>query len=398
MENSFQILKQVEDLRNRGKDIVNFCIGQPNFDTPRNIKDKAIKAIEDGKTGYTPSSGIPELRSAVASYLSLTRRIDVRPDDIVIGSGSKPFIGYTILSVTDYGKGHEVLYPNPGYPIYESQARVCGTVPIPIPLLEENGYNIDVDYLRSRISEKSRLLILNSPHNPTGSVLDKETLRAISEIVEKHENLWVLSDEVYSRILYDSEFTSIASINNMAEKTIILDAVSKTYAMTGWRIGFAANHLLSPYMSKWVNNTDSCAVHSSQYAAIEALTGPQIEADRMVEDYKQRRRLMIEGLNAIEGIKCPTPNGAFYAWANVTDACKNIGAKDSEEFREHLLNEAGVAVLSDIHFGTRNFGEGEHVRFSYAASREEIEEGLKRIKAYLALSMHTIPVVPAARY
>ena len=380
MENSFQILKQVEDLRSKGKDIVNFCIGQPNFDTPRNIKNKAISAIEDGRTGYTPSSGIPELRSAVASYLSLTRKIDVGLDDVVVGSGSKPFIGYVILSVTDYGKGHEVLCPNPGYPIYESQARVCGAIPVPIPLLEENGYRIDVDYLRSRISEKSRLLILNSPHNPTGSVLDREDLRAISEIVEEHEDLWVLSDEVYSRILYDSEFTSIASIKDMAEKTIILDAVSKTYAMTGWRIGFAANHLLSPYLSRWVNNTDSCAVHPCQYAAIEALTGSQIEVNKMVESYRQRRKLMIEGLNAIKGIKCPIPFGAFYAWPNVTDACKKIGARDSEEFREHLLNEAGVAVLSDIHFGARNNGEGEHVRLSYAASSEEIEEGLKRIK------------------
>jgi len=380
MENSFQILKQVEDLRSKGKDIVNFCIGQPNFDTPRNIKNKAISAIEDGRTGYTPSSGIPELRSAVASYLSLTRKIDVGLDDVVVGSGSKPFIGYVILSVTDHGKGHEVLCPNPGYPIYESQARVCGAIPVPIPLLEENGYRIDVDYLRSRISEKSRLLILNSPHNPTGSVLDREDLRAISEIVEEHEDLWVLSDEVYSRILYDSEFTSIASIKDMAEKTIILDAVSKTYAMTGWRIGFAANHLLSPYLSRWVNNTDSCAVHPCQYAAIEALTGSQIEVNKMVESYRQRRKLMIEGLNAIKGIKCPIPFGAFYAWPNVTDACKKIGARDSEEFREHLLNEAGVAVLSDIHFGARNNGEGEHVRLSYAASSEEIEEGLKRIK------------------
>ena len=390
MENSFNILRQVEDMRSQGKDIVNFCIGQPDFDTPNNIKKEAIGAIKDGKSGYTASSGIPALRTAVANYLSETRNINVETDDVVIGSGSKPFIGYAILSVTDYGEGHEVLYPNPGYPIYESQARVHGTIPVPVPLLEENGYSIDVNYLRRRVNEKSRLLILNSPHNPTGSVLNKETLRKIAEIVEENEDLWVLSDEVYSRIIYDSEFTSIASIKDMAERTIVLDSVSKTYAMTGWRIGFAANHELAPYISRWVNNTDSCAVHFNQYAAVEALTGPQTEVDGMVESYRHRRKLMVEGLNAIEGIKCPTPSGAFYAWANVTDACRSVGARDSEELRERLLTEAGVAVLSDIHFGARNPGEGEHLRLSYAASRREIEEGLRRIETYLCNSSRTL--------
>ena len=382
-ENSFSILRQVEELRSRGKDIVNFCIGQPDFDTPDNIKHRAIQAIDEGKTGYTPSSGILELRKAVADHLTTTRRIDVEPDDVVIGCGSKPFIGYAILVVTDYGQGHEVLCPNPGYPIYESQARAHGTIPVPIPLLEKNGYSIDIEHLERKINERSRLLILNSPHNPTGTVLEEETLKQIAEVVQKYDDLWIFSDEVYSRIIYDSKFTSIASIRNMAERTIVVDAVSKTYAMTGWRIGFAANRRLSSYISQWVNNTDSCAAHPSQYAATEALNGPQAEVDEMVESYQKRRDLIVEGLNSIKGIECPSPKGTFYVWPNITGACKITGATDSEDFRQHLLDDAGVAVLSDIHFGDRNMNEGQHIRFSFATSCEQIEEGIRRIAAYV---------------
>ncbi len=392
-EDSFSILKEVEDLRSRGKDILNFCIGQPDFDTPSHIKRKAVEAITEGRTGYTPSAGIQELRKAVSDYFSETRNIDVKPDSVVIANGSKPFIGYTILSVTDYGKGHEVLYPNPGYPIYESQTIAHGAVPVPIPLLEKNGYSIDTKYLENKINEKSRLLILNSPHNPTGATLEKEALEHIADIVKKHENLWVFSDEVYSRILYDRKFTSIASVQDMAERTIIVDAVSKTYAMTGWRIGFAANRKLSGHLSRWVNNTDSCAGHPNQYAALAALTGSQVETDEMVNNYRRRRRLMVEGLNAIDGVKCPMPYGAFYVWANVTEACRLVGAKDSEDFRQRLLSNAGVAVLSDIHFGQRNLGEGEHIRLSFAMSYENIEEGLRRIGTYVNDMKTFIPTV-----
>jgi aspartate/methionine/tyrosine aminotransferase len=382
-ENSFTILKEVEDLRRKGKDIVNFCIGEPDFDTPEHIKEAAIRAIDEGKTGYTPSSGILELREAVARYLSETRNIDVKPESVVVANGSKPFIGYAVLSVTDYGKGHEVLYPNPGYPIYESQARVHGAVPVPLPLLEGKGYSLDIRYLESRINDRTRLLILNSPHNPTGGVLGKGTLEQIADIVKRHDDVWVLSDEVYSRILYDGEFVSIASIPGMDERTIVLDAVSKTYAMTGWRIGFASNPKLAEHISRWVNNTDSCAGHPNQYAALAALTGPQDEAEEMVMSFKRRRDLIVEGLNAIEGIRCLRPSGAFYAWANVTEACRLVGARDSEDLRKRLLYDAGVAVLSDIHFGERNMGEGEHVRFSYATSEENIVAGLKRIEDYI---------------
>jgi len=382
-ENAFVVLKEVNELIREGKDIVNFCIGQPDFDTPEHIKEAAIKAIKEGKTGYTPSPGIPELREAVAEYLSETRGIDVKPEWVVVANGAKPFISYTILSVTDYGKGEEVLYPNPGFPIYESQIRANGAVPVPLPLLESKKYAFDVEYLESKITEKTRLLILNSPHNPTGGVLDRDTLEQIADVVKRHENLWVFSDEVYSRMVHDSEFLSIASFPGMQERTIIVDGVSKTYAMTGWRIGFAANEKLAPYMSRWVTNTDSCAAHPNQYAALAALTGPQDESRKMMMIYKRRRDIIVEGLNRIKGITCLKPGGAFYAWPNVTEACELLGVKDSEELRKRLLYDAEVAVLSDIHFGFKNEGEGEHVRFSYATSEENIREGLRRIQRYI---------------
>jgi len=349
-ENAFVVLKEVNELISQGKDIVNFCIGQPDFDTPEHIKEAAIKAIREGKTGYTPSPGIPELREAVAEYFSETRGIDVKPEWVVVANGAKPFISYVIQTVTDYGKGEEVIYPNPGFPIYESQIRACGAIPVPIPLLESKGYAFDVECLEKKLTEKTRLIILNSPHNPTGGFLDGDMLEQIAEIVKKYDNLWIFSDEVYSRIVYDGEFVSIASIPEMQERTIIVDGVSKAYAMTGWRIGFAANEKLAPYLSRWVTNTDSCAGHPNQYAALAALTGPQDESERMVETFKKRRDIIVEGLNDIEGIKCLKPGGAFYVWPNVTEACRMVGVKDAEEFRKDLLYKAGVAVLSDIHW------------------------------------------------
>jgi len=382
-ENAFVVLKEVNELLSQGKDIANFCIGQPDFDTPEYIKQGAIKAIKEGKTGYTPSPGISELRESVAEYLCKTRNIDVKPESVVVANGAKPFIGYVILSVTDYGKGHEVLYPNPGFPIYESLISAYGAVPVPLPLIERKGYSFDIEYFKSKVNDKTRLLILNSPHNPTGGVLGKDTLKQVADILKEYENLWVFSDEVYSRMVHDGEFTSIASIPGMQERTVIVDGASKTYAMTGWRIGYASNEKLSAHMARWVTNTDSCAGHPNQYAALTALKGPQDESEKMMKSFKKRRDLIVDGLNKIEGIKCLKPGGAFYAWPNVTEACKLVGVKDSEDFRKRLLYDAGVAVLSDIHFGHRNRGEGEHIRFSYATSDANIKEGLKRIKDYI---------------
>ena len=382
-ENAFVVLKEVNELLAKGRDIVNFCIGQPDFDTPDYIKRAAIEALENGKTGYTASAGIPELREAVATYLSETRKIDVMPESVVVANGAKPFIGYTILSTTDHGKGDEVLYPNPGFPIYESLIKEYGAVPVPLPLLEGKGYAFDIDYMESKINEKTRLLILNSPHNPTGGVLSRETLEDISEVVKRYENLWVYSDEPYSRMAEEGGFTSIASIPGMQERTILVDGVSKTYAMTGWRIGYASNMKLAPHLSRWITNTDSCAGHPNQYAAAAALTGPQEESHEMMRSYIKRRDIIVDGLNSIPGISCLTPGGAFYAWPNVTEACKLVGASDSEEFRKRILDEAGVAVLSDTHFGHRNPGEGEHIRFSYATSEENIRKGLERIRRFI---------------
>ena len=382
-ENAFVVLKEVNELLSQGKDIVNFCIGQPDFDTPDHIKQGAIKAINEGKTGYTPSPGIPTLREAVAKYLSETRKIDVKPESVVVANGAKPFIGYVILSVTDHSKGHEVLYPNPGFPIYESQISAHGAVPVPLPLLEGKGYAFDIDYLESKVNENTKLLILNSPQNPTGGVLNRESLEQIAEIVKRFDNLWVYSDEVYSRMVHDGEFMSISSIPGMQERTVIVDGVSKTYAMTGWRIGYSSSEKLSAHISRWITNTDSCAAHPNQYAALAALTGSQDESRKMMLSFKKRRDIIVDGLNAIDGVKCLKPGGAFYAWPNVTEACRLVGSKDSEDFRKRLLFDAGVAVLSDIHFGHRNKGEGEHIRFSYATSEENIREGLKRIRDYI---------------
>jgi aspartate/methionine/tyrosine aminotransferase len=382
-ENAFVVLKEVNELLSQGRDIVNFCIGQPDFDTPDYIKQAAINALENGKTGYTASAGIPELREAVATYLSETRNIEVKPESVVVANGAKPFIGYTILSTTDHGKGDEVLYPNPGFPIYESLIREYGAVPVPLPLLEGKGYAFDIDYMESKVNEKTRLLILNSPHNPTGGVLSRETLEEISEVVKRYDNLWVFSDEPYSRMAEDGEFISIASIPGMQERTILVDGVSKTYAMTGWRIGYASNLKLAPHLSRWITNTDSCAGHPNQYAAAAALSGPQEESYEMMRSYTKRRDIIVDGLNSIPGVNCLMPGGAFYAWPNVTEACKLVGVSDSEELRKRLLDEAGVAVLADIHFGHKKPGEWEHIRFSYATSEENIREGLERIRRFI---------------
>jgi len=381
-ENAFVVLGEVKKCLREGEDIVNFCIGQPDFDTPDNIKAAAIKAIKQGKTGYTPSHGIPELREAVAKYFSRTRGIECSPDHIATACGGKPFIYWSILSTTDHGVGDEILYPNPGFPIYESQIRACGAVPVPLPLKEENAFAFSIDDLAEKISSKTKMLIINSPQNPTGSILQKRELEEIAKLAIEHD-FWVYSDEVYSTLVYDGKFESIASVPGMGERAIVVDCVSKSYAMTGWRLGYAHNKQLAQHFARWMTNTDSCAPHPIQWAAVEALNGPQGASQLMTESFKERRDLIVSGLNEIEGVSCLNPGGAFYAWPNVTEACKKVGAKDSEAFRKMLLNN-GVAVLADIHFGPKNPGqEQEYIRFSYATSQEEIVEGLKRMKEFV---------------
>ena len=382
-ENAFVVLAEVNDLVRKGRDIVSFCIGQPDFPTPVNVQDAAIAAIRAGKHGYTPSAGIDELRAAAARDMGSRRRLDIAPDEVVVAAGAKPFIAYTIASVTDHGAGDEVIYPVPGFPIYESQIVANGAVPVPIHLREARDFAFDPHELETKITEKTRLLILNSPHNPTGGSLKRTDLEAIADILRLHPQVWVFADEIYSRLLYDGEFVSLATFPGMRERTIISDGASKTWAMTGWRIGFIANRALAPVFTRWITNTESCASQISQWAAVEAITGPQDAAEAMRQSFLKRRDLIVELLNRVPGFTCKTPGGAFYAWPNVTEACKRTRCTDSEAFRKRLLNEAGVAVLADIHFGRRVPGDGQHIRFSYAASVQAIQDGVARIDAFV---------------
>ena len=366
-----------------------------NFPTPLNIRDAAIDAINQGKHGYTPSAGIDPLREAAANEINRMRGL-TGPDaivasDVVIGAGAKPFIAYAVLSVTDHGAGHEVIYPVPGFPIYESQIAVHGAVPVPIYLRESRNFAFDPDELASKITPKTRMLILNTPHNPTGGILTRADLDAIAEVLRRHPQVWVYADEIYSRLIYresgadsDNAFDSITQIPDMLARTIIADGASKTWAMTGWRIGFCANKTLAPVFTRWVTNTDSCASQISQWAAVEAINGPQDAASTMRKSFHERRDLIVGLLNQVPGIRCKTPGGAFYAWPNVTEACAMTGCADSEVFRKRLLHEAGVAVLADIHFGARVPDEGQHIRFSYAASPDAIRDGIRSIGDFVA--------------
>jgi aspartate aminotransferase len=382
-ENAFVVLAEVNDLVRQGRDIVSFCIGQPDFPTPVNIQDAAIAAIRAGRHGYTPSAGIDELRAAAARDMGARRGLDIAADEVVVGAGAKPFIAYTIASVTDYGAGDEVIYPVPGFPIYESQIIANGAVPVPIHLREARDFAFDPHELETKITANTRLLILNSPHNPTGGSLKRSDLEAIADILRLHPQVWIFADEIYSRLLYDGEFVSLAALSGMRDRTIIADGASKTWAMTGWRIGYVANRTLAPVFTRWITNTESCAAQISQWAAVEAITGQQEAAEGMRRSFLGRRDLIVGLLNLVPGIECKTPGGAFYAWPNVTEACKRTRCADSEQLRKRLLYDAGVAVLADVHFGRRVPGDGQHIRFSYAASREMIEDGVARIDAFV---------------
>jgi len=382
-ENAFIVLAEVNKLIREGRDVISFCIGQPDFHTPMNIQDAGVKAIREGRHGYTPSAGIAELRQAVADDFMRTRGIKVDADDVVVAAGAKPFIAYTILSTTDYGAGDEVIYPVPGFPIYESQIKASGAVGVPIYLRESRNFSFDPQELADKITPKTKLLILNSPQNPTGGIISKKDMEAIAEILRKHPQIWIFADEIYGRLIYEGEFVSIASLPGMQERTIISDGCSKTWAMTGWRLGFAANKKLAPFFTTWITNTESCASQITQWAGVEALNGPQDDANRMRDIFHKRRDLIVGLLNLVPGVTCKNPGGAFYAWPNVTEACKLTGCKDSEEFRKRLLNEAGLAVLADIHFGPRVEGEGQHIRLSYAASDDAIKQGVQRMTDFI---------------
>ena len=378
-ENAFKVLAEVNQLKDQGKDIISFGLGEPDFDTPSNIKEAAIKAIRQNYTHYSPSVGIQVLREAIANYISNSRKIKVDPDEVVVTPGGKPVIFYSILCLVN--PGDEVIYPNPGYPIYESIINFVGAKAVPVPIVEEKNFSLDVKQLGKLITSKTKMIVLNSPQNPTGGIIEKQDLEAIADLAKEHDII-VLADEIYSEIIFEGQFHSISSFPGMKERTIILDGLSKTYSMTGWRVGYGIfNREIAAHIANLETNSVSCTATFSQVASIEALNGPQDATRKMVEIFSKRCKLIVDGLNDIKGIKCLKPKGAFYVFPNVTQACKKLGFATSEEFQKYLLHEAGVAVLPRSSFGVRNAGENnEYVRLCYAVSEKEIIEGLARIK------------------
>jgi len=379
-ETAFEVLAQVKKLEAKGKDIVSFCIGEPDFDTPSNIKDAAKKALDDNQTHYGPSAGLPAFRKTCAEYLTKTRKnVEYEADEIVVTPGAKPIIFFGILAAID--AGDEVIYPNPGFPIYESMINFVGGKPVPMPLLEEKDFRCDVEKLKELVTDKTKMIIINSPHNPCGGILTKDDLKAIADVAKEH-NLWVMSDEVYSRILYGGEFESITQFDGMKDRTILIEGHSKTYAMTGWRLGYGAMpKMMTEKIAQLMTNSNSCTATFTQLAGKEAYEGPQKDTESMVAEFNRRRDLIVDGLNKIKGVKCLKPQGAFYVFPNVTEACNNLGFKDAKELQEHLLYDSGVALLARTCFGSKNMGEAEeYLRLSYATSEENIKEGLKRIK------------------
>ncbi len=369
-ETAFAVLAKAKELERQGKSIIHFEIGEPDFNTPENVKQAGIKAIQENFTHYSPAQGILELREAVAEYIHKTRGIDVSPEEVVITPGGKDVILFTASAILD--EGDEAIYPNPGYPIYESAIKISGATPVPMPLLEENGFAFDRKEFEKLVTPKTKLIIINSPGNPTGGILSTEDLEFIADIAKKNDII-VMSDEIYSRIIYEGEFHSIASIPGMKERTVILDGFSKTYAMTGWRLGYAVtNKELAKQFVKLATNSFSCVATFVQMAGIEALRGPQDTVEEMRKKYEERRNLIINGLNEVPGFSVLMPKGAFYAFVNITGT-----GKTSKEISDYLLNEAGVATLPGTSFG--KYGEG-YIRFSYATSLDNIKEGLKRVK------------------
>jgi aspartate/methionine/tyrosine aminotransferase len=373
-ETAFEVLAKAKALEKQGKDVVHLEIGEPDFDTPRNIKEAAIKAINSGYTHYGPSAGIPELREAIAQYISNTRGIKAEADEVVVTPGAKPIMFFSILALVN--PGEEVLYPNPGFPIYESVVNFVGAKPVPIPLKEENDFRMDQEYVKAKITKKTKMIILNSPENPTGGVLTKEDLKVIADCISNRDDVFVLSDEIYSRIIYEGKHESIASLPGMKDKTILLDGFSKTYAMTGWRLGYGVMRKdIAQKVAQLQTNSNSCTCTFTQIAGIEALKGPQNEPERMDAEFKKRREVIVSGLNAIKGITCKKPRGAFYVFPNITGTgmdCRKLG--------DYLLNEAGVAVLPGTSFG--KYGEG-YLRLSFANSIENIKKALDRISKVL---------------
>jgi len=369
-ETAFVVLARARELEAQGRDIVHLEIGEPDFDTPANIVEAAAAALRAGETHYGPAAGKPEVRDVVAAHVAATRGVDFGRDEVVITPGGKPIMYFVMTALVN--EGDEVIYPNPGFPIYESVINFLGAKAVPLQLAEEKDFTFDVKDLEALITPRTKLLILNSPQNPTGSVLTSADLDAIAALAVKHD-LWVLSDEIYSRILYCGEHDSIVKRPGMRERTCILEGHSKTYAMTGWRLGYGVMPAeLAAAVAKLQTNVNSCTASFTQVAGAAALTGPQDAVEEMVAEFRARRDLLVSGLNAIDGVSCREPKGAFYVFPNV----KALGRK-SAELEKLLLDEYGVAALSGTAFGA--YGEG-YLRFSYANSQEQIRKALERVE------------------
>ncbi|MFQ5915265.1 MAG: pyridoxal phosphate-dependent aminotransferase [Nitrospinota bacterium] len=369
-ESAFEVLAQAQALEAKGKKIIHMEIGEPDFDTPAHIGEAAYKAIQEGYTHYGPSAGLREHREAVAEHFNQRYGLGYQAENIVVSPGAKPFLFFAIVALA--GEGDEVIYPNPGFPVYESVTDFAGAKAVPLPLLEENDFAFTLEDVESRVTGSTRLLILNYPHNPTGGILGRELLEGIAQLAIHHD-FAVLADEVYSRLVYDGEHYSIAQVPGMKEKTILLDGYSKTYAMTGWRMGFIAAPVeLAEPITKLITNSVSCTATFEQIAGIAALRGPQDQVHKMVEELRRRRDLIVKGLNEIRGITCKNPGGAFYVFPNVRGV-----PMEPEELAPYLMEQAGVACLPGTAFG--EYGKG-HLRFSYAVSYEEIEEALSNLE------------------
>lgn len=374
-ETAFEVLARAKELERQGREVVHLEIGEPDFDTPAKIVAAGASALEHGATHYTPSAGVDALREAIAKDQSARKNLGARPENVVVVPGGKPIMFYLMLALLE--EGDEVIYPDPGFPIYESVVNFLGATPIPIGFAQEAGkFRWRAEDVLDRMNERTKLLILNSPSNPVGCAISADDLSRIAEAAEHHD-VFVLSDEIYSRILYAGEFQSIASLPGMAERTCVLDGFSKTYAMTGWRLGYGVMpEWIVPHVSRLVTNCNSCTASATQLAGVEALTGPQDAVDAMVKEFRRRRDLMVAGLNQIPGVSCATPDGAFYVFPSIAQT-----GLSSREAADLLLYEAGVAVLSGTSFGAN--GEG-YLRLSYANSYENLQLALERVKRVLA--------------
>jgi aspartate aminotransferase len=368
-ETAFEVLNKARALERQGKSIIHLEIGEPDFDTPSNVIEAGVDALHHGWTHYGPSAGLPELRQTIADYVSRTRGVKVAPEEAVVVPGGKPIIFFTILALID--EGDEVIYPNPGFPIYESMIHYVGGRAVPIHLREERDFSLDVDDLAALITDRTKLIILNSPQNPTGGVMQRGDVEQVAQIIGDR-NILVLSDEIYSRLLFEGEHFSIMSVPGMQERTILLDGFSKTYAMTGWRMGYGVMRPdLAAQITRLMTNSNSCTASFTQMAGIEALSGDQSSVDHMCAEFKRRRDVFVAGLNKIKGFSCRMPKGAFYVFPNIT----KTGWK-SKPLADALLEQAGVAALSGTAFG--EFGEG-YLRFSVANSLENLQQALDRI-------------------